>query len=138
MKSTEAKKAADRLWECSHKRFPAVHPYPAEQATLGRPREREAGWVPGVGMSTVAAQAQPGPARRWYRTRGPKRRALHSKGTMRSGSTRSPVDATESVRLLAPRPGPRRPSGGIIFLLRHCLRWRDLPQELGYGAGVTC
>ena len=27
--------------------------------------------------------------------------------------------------------------GGILFILRHGLRWCDLPQELGYGRGVT-
>jgi transposase len=37
---------------------------------------------------------------------------------------------------------PRRPDratlAGIVFVLRHGLRWRDLPRELGYGSGVTC
>lgn len=28
--------------------------------------------------------------------------------------------------------------GGIVFVLRHGLRWRDLPVELGCGSGVTC
>ena len=41
------------------------------------------------------------------------------------------------------RGGPARISNraalaGILFVLRHGLRWRDLPQELGYGSGVTC
>ena len=27
---------------------------------------------------------------------------------------------------------------GILFSLRHGLRWGDLPQALGYGSGVTC
>jgi transposase len=27
---------------------------------------------------------------------------------------------------------------GILYVLRHGLRWRDLPQELGYGSGSTC
>ncbi len=41
------------------------------------------------------------------------------------------------------RGGPTRIShraalAGILFVLRHGLRWRDLPQELGYGSGVTC
>ncbi len=36
-------------------------------------------------------------------------------------------------------PVPDRAAlGGIIFVLRHGLRWRDLPKELGYGSGVTC
>jgi transposase len=28
--------------------------------------------------------------------------------------------------------------GGIVFVLRQGLRWRDLPQTLGDGSGVTC
>ena len=49
--------------------------------------------------------------------------------------------------LLSARPKPRggRPRipdraalGGIIFVLRQGLRWRDLPLELGCGSGVTC
>jgi transposase len=37
-----------------------------------------------------------------------------------------------------PRVPHRAALGGIIFILRHGLRWGDLPQELGYGSGVTC
>src|SRR3982751_6231437 len=37
-----------------------------------------------------------------------------------------------------PRIPDRAALGGIIFILRHGLRWRDLPRELGYGSGVTC
>ncbi len=50
--------------------------------------------------------------------------------------------------LLPPEPtrqhgGPSRVShraalGGILYILRHGLRWRDLPTELGFGSGVTC
>ena len=50
--------------------------------------------------------------------------------------------------LLPPEPrrdhgGPVRIShraalGGILYLLRHGLRWRDLPLELGFGSGITC
>ena len=36
-----------------------------------------------------------------------------------------------------PRVGHRAALGGILYVLRHGLRWRDLPQELGYGSGVT-
>ena len=41
------------------------------------------------------------------------------------------------------RGGPSRVSNraalaGIRFVLRHGLRWRDLPPELGCGSGVTC
>ena len=37
-----------------------------------------------------------------------------------------------------PRISHRAALGGILFVLRHGLRWRDLPLELGYGSGVTC
>jgi transposase len=37
-----------------------------------------------------------------------------------------------------PRVCHRAALAGILFILRHGLRWRDLPQELGYGSGVTC
>ena len=37
-----------------------------------------------------------------------------------------------------PRVPDRAALGGIIFVLRQGLRWRDLPQALGYGSGVTC
>ena len=37
-----------------------------------------------------------------------------------------------------PRVSHRAAHGGILFILRHGLRWGDLPQELGYGSGVTC
>ena len=49
--------------------------------------------------------------------------------------------------LLPPAPrrdhgGPARVShraalGGILYILRHGLRWRDLPRELGFGSGIT-
>jgi transposase len=35
--------------------------------------------------------------------------------------------------------GPRTAAlAGILFVLRHGLRWRDLAQELSYDSGVTC
>jgi transposase len=37
-----------------------------------------------------------------------------------------------------PRVTHRAALGGILFILRHGLRWGDLPHELGYGSGVTC
>jgi transposase len=37
-----------------------------------------------------------------------------------------------------PRVSHRAALGGILFILRHGLRWCDLPLELGYGSGVTC
>ena len=42
------------------------------------------------------------------------------------------------VRGGPPRVSNRAALAGILFVLRHGLRWRDLPQELGYGSGVTC
>ncbi len=66
-------------------------------------------------------------------------------------ASKDPVsdDLWEAIQpLLPPEPlathgGPPRVShraalGGILFILRHGLRWCDLPQELGYGSGVTC
>ena len=40
-------------------------------------------------------------------------------------------------------PGRRRLDdraclNGILFVLHTGIAWRDLPQELGYGSGVTC
>ncbi|HEX2184037.1 MAG TPA: IS5 family transposase, partial [Chloroflexota bacterium] len=68
-----------------------------------------------------------------------------------AAATKDPLaDALwEVIRpLLPPEPsrphgGPSRIShraalGGILFILRRGLRWRDLPLELGYGSGVTC
>jgi len=58
-------------------------------------------------------------------------------------------DLWEALKPLLP-PEPRRDHGGpsrvphraalsgILFILRHGLRWTDLPQELGYGSGVSC
>ena len=37
-----------------------------------------------------------------------------------------------------PRVPHRAALGGILFILRNGLRWRDLPRELGCGSGVTC
>ena len=58
-------------------------------------------------------------------------------------------DLWEAIQpLLPPEPrhdhgGPPRVShraalGGILYILRHGLRWGDLPLELGFGSGVTC
>jgi len=58
-------------------------------------------------------------------------------------------DLWEAIQPLLPPEPPRRHGGpprvshraalgGILFILRHGLRWGDLPQELGYGSGVTC
>src|ERR671933_2029052 len=44
----------------------------------------------------------------------------------------------KDVRGGPPRVSNRAALAGILFVLRHGLRWRDLPQELGYGSGVTC
>jgi transposase len=37
-----------------------------------------------------------------------------------------------------PRVPHRSALAGILYVLRHGLRWRDLPLELGYGSGSTC
>jgi transposase len=37
-----------------------------------------------------------------------------------------------------PRVPHRAALAGILYVLRHGLRWRDLPLELGYGSGSTC
>jgi transposase len=58
-------------------------------------------------------------------------------------------DLWEAIQpLLPPEPrrdrgGPARVShraalGGILYILRHRLRWGDLPLALGFGSGVTC
>src|SRR5919199_2639416 len=44
----------------------------------------------------------------------------------------------KDVRGGPPRVSNRAALAGILFVLRHGLRWRDLPPELGYGSGVTC
>jgi transposase len=44
----------------------------------------------------------------------------------------------QGVRGGPPRVSNRAALAGILFVLRHGLRWRDLPPELGYGSGVTC
>ena len=57
-------------------------------------------------------------------------------------------DLWEAIQpLLPPEPqrqhgGPpcvsrRAALGGILYILGHGLRWRDLPLELGFGSGVT-
>jgi len=37
-----------------------------------------------------------------------------------------------------PRVPHRAALAGILYVLRHGLRWRDLPRELGCGSGSTC
>jgi transposase len=37
-----------------------------------------------------------------------------------------------------PRVPARAALSGIIYVLRSGIPWRMLPQELGYGSGVTC
>ena len=44
----------------------------------------------------------------------------------------------QGVRGGPPRARIARHWPGILFVLRHGLRWRDLTPELGYGSGVTC
>ncbi|WP_108913031.1 IS5 family transposase [Deinococcus ficus] len=37
-----------------------------------------------------------------------------------------------------PRIPARQVLAGIVFVLRHGLPWRSLPQQLGFGSGLTC
>ena len=37
-----------------------------------------------------------------------------------------------------PRFDDERALGGILFVLRTGIAWEDLPQELGFGSGMTC
>lgn len=37
-----------------------------------------------------------------------------------------------------PRLDDERALGGILFVLRTGIAWEDLPQELGFGSGMTC
>src|SRR5215208_6284050 len=53
------------------------------------------------------------------------------------------------VEPLLPRPGPKKKAGrprvpdraclaGIVFVLKTGIPWEYLPQELGWGSGMTC
>ena len=56
----------------------------------------------------------------------------------------------KKLKPLVPEPAPRSPKGGrprvddqqalngILFVLRTGIAWEDLPQELGWGSGMTC
>lgn len=56
----------------------------------------------------------------------------------------------KKLKPLVPEPPPRSAKGGrprlddqralgcILFVLRTGIAWEDLPQELGYGSGMTC
>ena len=37
-----------------------------------------------------------------------------------------------------PRVDDERALNGIVFVLRTGIAWEDLPQELGFGSGMTC
>ncbi|SPS02894.1 transposase [Cupriavidus taiwanensis] len=37
-----------------------------------------------------------------------------------------------------PRVGDRAALSGILFVLQTGIPWEDLPQELGFGSGMTC
>jgi len=37
-----------------------------------------------------------------------------------------------------PRVNDRLALGGILFVLQTGIAWEDLPQELGFGSGMTC
>ena len=56
----------------------------------------------------------------------------------------------EHIRRLLPAPKPVNPRGGrpridderalngIVYVLRTGIPWEELPQELGWGSGMTC
>lgn len=55
----------------------------------------------------------------------------------------------ELIQPLAPPEPPRRKGGrpripdrlvlnGVLFVLKTGIAWEDLPQELGWGSGMTC
>jgi transposase len=46
--------------------------------------------------------------------------------------------ATPSARGGRPRLDNERVLSGIVFVLRTGIPWEDLPQELGFGSGMTC
>ncbi|SCB05122.1 Conserved hypothetical protein [Xanthomonas translucens pv. translucens DSM 18974] len=37
-----------------------------------------------------------------------------------------------------PRVDDQSTLNGIVYVLRTGIAWEDLPQELGYGSGMTC
>jgi transposase len=54
-----------------------------------------------------------------------------------------------AVEPLLPKPGPKKAEGrprvpdrhalcGILFVLHTGIQWEYLPQELGFGSGMTC
>ncbi len=53
------------------------------------------------------------------------------------------------IESLLPKPGPKKAEGrprvpdrqalsGILFVLHSGIQWEYLPQELGFGSGMTC
>ena len=49
-----------------------------------------------------------------------------------------PEAPPRSVQGGRPRVDDRRALNGILFVLRTGIGWEHLPQELGYGSGMTC
>ena len=61
-----------------------------------------------------------------------------------------PDDLWERIEPLLPRPAPRKSRAGrkrlpdrqvlcgILFVLHTGIQWEYLPQELGFGSGMTC
>lgn len=45
---------------------------------------------------------------------------------------------TPSVKGGRPRLSDEQALNGIVFVLRTGMPWEDLPQELGFGSGMTC
>lgn len=50
-----------------------------------------------------------------------------------------PLLPVRSASKTGPKPLPDRPVlQGILFVLCTGIEWEDLPQELGFGSGMTC
>jgi transposase len=45
---------------------------------------------------------------------------------------------TPSAKGGRPRLSDEQALDGIFFVLRTCIRWEELPQQLGFGSGMTC
>lgn len=70
-------------------------------------------------------------------THGSKRKQESQRGVLQKLASLLPV-ATPSAKGGGPRQSDEQALNGIIFVLRTGIPWEDLPQELGYGTGMTC
>lgn len=59
--------------------------------------------------------------------------------TLRRGQTAAAIPTTTPAGSPAASPiGDRRVLCGILFVLHTAIPWEYLPQELGFGSGMTC